>query len=58
LFKCQIPFPDERVDRKLIMYAKSLWNTSVKAMNGHHQKDIPGNLSKVLSFKKNKDAVA
>ena len=42
----------------LVMYAKSLWNASVKAMNGHYQKDIPGNLSKVLSFKKNKEVIA
>jgi len=40
------------------MYAKSPWNASVKAMNGHHQKDILGNLPKVLSFKKNKDIIA
>jgi hypothetical protein len=40
------------------MYAKSLWNAPIQAMNGHHQQDIPGNSPKVLSFKKNKDVIA
>jgi hypothetical protein len=40
------------------MYVKSLWNASVKAMNGHYQKDIPGNLTKVVSFEKNKEVIA
>jgi hypothetical protein len=31
------------------MYAKSLWNASIKAMNGHHQKDIPCNLLKYFT---------
>jgi len=40
------------------MYAKSPWNASIKAMDGHNQKDIPDNLSKALSFKKNKEVIA
>ena len=39
VFKCQMPFPEDELTVSLAMYAKSLWNASIKATNGHHQKD-------------------